>query len=79
MQTQVQHTHLAVCSTQSSTKGWAHRGATSNEGGAPAPAGQLASFGEAGSKTSPQAKKYAPVSIVYIYVISQPLQTRVGV
>jgi len=72
MQTQVQHTHLAVCSTQSEYEGWAtHRGVTSNEGGAPACAGGPACFGELAARPPKQKSTYhLPV---YIYMISRSL------
>ena len=66
MQTQVQHTHLAVCSTQSSTKGGPRtEGRHLTKGVLPPAPGSLHVLGS--SAETPQAKRYVPSSSVYIY------------
>lgn len=47
-------------------QGWATQGATTKEGRVPPPVDEAAGFGEAAPRP-PWAKKYAPLSIVYIY------------
>jgi len=67
MQTQVQHTHLAVCSTQSSTKGGPRtEGRHLTKGVLPPAPGSQQVLGQPAARP-PWAKKYAPLSMVYIY------------